>query len=91
MKKTNLKMMELRAEIEREFMNELTQLANQVQEKEQQRLADLAEKDKLIEDLQAKIRKMEQNAAKGGSARPESDKVKYYKKKLGIKITKIYD
>ena len=84
MKKTNLRMIELRAEIEREFMNELTSLATQVDEAEKRRVADLAEKDEEVEALNAKIRKMEQNMAKGRSARPESDKVKYYKKKLGM-------
>lgn len=84
MKKTNLRMQELRAEIEREFMNELTSLSNQIQEAEKRREEDLAEKDKEIEELNAKIQKMEKNAARAVSARPESDKVKYYKKKLGM-------
>jgi hypothetical protein len=84
MKKANLQLMEVRAEVEREFMNELTNLAKRVQVAETTREEDAKEKDEVIRLLEDKIKRMERNALGGASARPDTDKVRYYKKKLGL-------
>ena len=84
MKRSNLYLMEVRAEVEKEFMNELTQLSQKVQESEERRKKDVEEKDLTIKLLEQKIYRMEKNALQGSSARPDSDKVKFYKKKLGV-------
>jgi hypothetical protein len=84
MKKANLQLMEVRAEVEKEFMNELTSLAKRVQVAEQRREEDVKEKDEVIRLLEDKIKRMERNAMQGTSARPDTDKVRYYKKKLGL-------
>mgnify|MGYP007080238279 CR=1 FL=1 len=84
MKKSNIALMEIRAEVEKEFMNELTGLAQQVEQAETRRQNDLEEKEQIIQLLEEKIRRMERNALQGTSARPDNEKVKFYKKKLGV-------
>lgn len=84
MKRSNMSLMEVRAEVEKEFMNELNNLSAEVREKEQQRRKEAAEKDSIIHLMEEKIRRMEVTAMGGFSVRRESDKVKYYKKKLGV-------
>ena len=83
-KRHNLYLQEVRAEVEMEFMNELTQLATKVQETEERRQKDVEEKDLTIKLLEQKIYRMEKNALQGSSARPDNDKVKFYKKRLGV-------
>ena len=84
MKRSNLALIEMRAEVEKEFMNELTSLSKQVKEAEDIRTKDLAEKDEIIRLLEEKIRRLELTAMGGMSVRRDNDKVKYYKKKLGV-------
>ncbi|CAB9504275.1 expressed unknown protein [Seminavis robusta] len=84
MKRSNLQLMEVRAEVEKEFMNELTQLARKVEESDRRRKEDVQEKDNIIGLLEDKIKRMERNALQGSSARPDTDKVRFYKKKLGV-------
>lgn len=85
MKRANLAMIEMRAEVEKEFMNELTDLSNQVEETEDLRKKEAADKDEIIRLLEEKVRRLELTAMGGQSARGRDDaKVKYYKKKLGV-------
>jgi len=83
-RKHNLYLLEMRAEVEKEFMNELTQLAKKVEDTEERRKKDFEEKDLTIKLLEQKIYRMEKNAMQGSSARPDDDKVKFYKKRLGV-------
>lgn len=83
-KRHNLYLQEVRAEVELEFMNELTQLATKVAETEERRQQEVTEKDLTIKLLEQKIYRMEKNALQGSSARPDNDKVKFYKKRLGV-------
>lgn len=83
-KRHNLYLQEVRAEVEMDFMNELTQLAAKCQESEEKRQAEVTEKDLTIKLLEQKIYRMEKNALQGSSARPDNDKVKFYKKRLGV-------
>lgn len=85
LKRNTLLNLEIRAEMEIEFMNEIDTLSKQVEESERQRTHENMEKDLEIAQLQEKIRRLEQNAAGFGVAtRPEDDKVRFYKKRLGM-------
>lgn len=85
MKRSNLALVEMRAEIEKEFMNELTSLSTQVQQADEKRMQELEAKDQIIGLMEDKIRRMELAAMGGQSARRhDDDKVKFYKKRLGV-------
>jgi len=79
----------LRADIEREFLNEMVSLSNQMQGMTVDYETQLKEKDVTICNLHEKIRSLEalvNNSSRGTgkSLRPMTAKVMYYRKKLGM-------
>jgi len=84
MKRSNIILEEMRAKIEKDFMNEIASLVSKMQSMDKDHKNESVEKDLIIAHHQENIQRFEARAARGTSVRPTTEKVKHYRKHSGM-------